>query len=110
MLYSTTIKIQDKEFKFKIGMKELIRFKKAGINIQEFTDGNIDFEDIMNVAYICILSNNANAVNMTFDEFVDFYDESDLTVEELSKHLEEAIFLGVHKGKYEKKTPIPKNP
>lgn len=98
MLYSTSIKIDDKEYIVKLGMKELIKLEDEGIKLQDFSNGEVSFKKVMKIMFYAIQSGIK-----VFDEFVDFIDSSNVTIEDLSKALEMAIDKGINKGKTEKK-------
>lgn len=106
MLYSTNIKINDTEYIVKLGMKELIKLEDEGIRLQDFADGEISFKNIMKIMFYAIKTELKS-----FDKFVDFIDDSDTSINELSKVLEIAIDKGMNKGKNEKnvETQITKN-
>lgn len=97
MLYSTNIKINDVEYIVKLGMKELIKLEDEGIKLQDFANGEISFKNIMKIMFYAIKTEIKS-----FDEFLDFIDNSDTSVNDLSKVLEIAIDKGINKGKSEK--------
>jgi hypothetical protein len=97
MLYSTNIKINDIEYIVKLGMKELIKLEDEGIKLQDFADGQISFKNIMKIMFYAVRTEIKS-----FDEFLDFIDNSNVGMEDLSKVLEIAIDKGINKGKNEK--------
>jgi hypothetical protein len=95
MLYSVPLKIKDKEYTLKIGMKQVIAMQKAGI---DFYAEDRDAETTFKVLHMCIKD-----VDVTLDELIELFDESDMNMEELNEVFYNAVQLGINKGKEPKK-------
>lgn len=96
MLYSTTIKL-DKEYTVKLGIKEMLRINKLGINIIK---GTTDMEEIITMLTYG-LSRNKEFSDLDLEEakkkVIDLLDESEISYDSIKEIIHIAIGLGVHK-------------
>jgi len=90
MLFSKNFKMNDKDYEMKINVRTRLNFKKAKIDITDKTQMS-DEETLFNMCAI--------ACNTDLDTFIDDFDNSDTTMEELAGIIGEAIDLGMNKGK-----------
>jgi len=93
MLYSTQIEIMGKEYPVKIGVKELILIKKAGIDITN----EYELKDVENIIKIFHISTKTK---ITLDEMIDLIDsDPKLILDDIGEVIRVAIELGVNKGR-----------
>jgi hypothetical protein len=90
MLFSKKFKMNDKDYEMKIGVRARLNFKNAGIDIT-------NKEQMSNEETLFKLC--AIACNTDVDTFIDDFDMSDITMDELAVILSEAVDLGMNKGK-----------
>jgi hypothetical protein len=90
MLFSKNFKMNDKDYEMKINVRTRLNFKKQGIDI---TDKK-QMEDEETLFKLCAI-----ACNTKLDTFIDDFDLSNITMDELAEIIGEAIELGVNKGK-----------
>ena len=94
MLYSTDFTINNKTYKVKIGVGELIQAEKHGINIMdEVSMSNI--ENIFRLLYIALKKPDKKS----FEDFVEWIDDSDVTIEYVGETIGKAINAGLNKNK-----------
>ena len=92
MNYSVILPL-DKDYEFKLGLKEIITLEKKGI------DFNILSPAILIEVVTVGLQRSIKGV--TIDQVIDLIDESPLSIEELTIKVKEAFDLGLGKGKKE---------
>jgi hypothetical protein len=98
MLYSVPIKFNDKEYRVKIGTRQLIELQESGIELEKAdTEWRVTFQ----ILHFCIRD-----IDMTVDELIDTFDNSEYSIEDLKDIIEKAKELGLNKGKSQKKMEI----
>lgn len=90
MLFSKKFKMNDKDYEMKINVRTRINFKKSGINLAD-KESMADEETLFKMCAI--------ACDCEVDTFIDDFDLSDITEDELAEIIGEAIDLGANKGK-----------
>ena len=91
MLYSVPIKLKNKDYSIKIGMQQLIDLQKSGISIEQASE---DIELSFQFLHKCIAN-----IDMTIEELIEAFDNSEMAWFELQEKIVEAYELGVNKGK-----------
>lgn len=102
-LFSVKAVINGKDYIFKLGNRELIEAEENGINIADLEGSSI--KNMLKIAHIAMKCEN----KMTFENFIDFIDESDLNNEELGELVESIVDKGLMKGKKPKSKNITSN-
>lgn len=102
-LFSVKAVINGKDYIFKLGNRELIEAEEMGVNIAQLEGSTV--KNMLQIAHISMKCEN----KMTFENFVDFIDESDLNNEELGELVESVVDKGLMKGKKPKSNNITLN-
>lgn len=107
MLYSIPLKLNEQDYRIKIGMAEIFKAEEKGLSIDE---ANISLKVGLELICLCLkkvdeATNKLINVNMPINEFIEMWDNSEYSIDDLNDFIDKAIDLGLYKGK-EKKTPI----
>lgn len=120
MLYEVDLKLNKKEYKIRLGIEQVIKLQKLGINLAE---ENNEMEETLKVLVIGLsfredqkkdLFYRENGELMSLTECVnkiiyEFEQDPELTFNELAEKVNEGIDLALNKGKEWKKREEAKN-